>query len=72
MRKLSQLKPVIVAESLTDPASFDLAMELDWIDVPHLLPSPALHWVIRPGCQLVVKARFCYYLCAMFPLPGQS
>lgn len=30
MRRLSQLKPVIVDESLTDLASFDLAMELGW------------------------------------------
>lgn len=30
MRKLSALKPVIVDESLTDLASFDLAMDLGW------------------------------------------
>jgi L-alanine-DL-glutamate epimerase-like enolase superfamily enzyme len=30
MRKLSQLKPVIVDESLTDLESFDLAMDLGW------------------------------------------
>ncbi len=72
MRKLSQLKPVIVDESLTDPASFDLATELGWIDVPPLLPSAALRWVVRPGCQLVVKAHFCYYLCTILPVPGQS
>jgi L-alanine-DL-glutamate epimerase-like enolase superfamily enzyme len=30
MRKLSKLKPVIVDESLTDLASFDLAMDLGW------------------------------------------
>jgi L-alanine-DL-glutamate epimerase-like enolase superfamily enzyme len=30
MRRLSALKPVIVDESLTDLASFDLAMELGW------------------------------------------
>ena len=33
MRELSQLKPVIVDESLTDVPAFDLAMELGWSGV---------------------------------------
>jgi L-alanine-DL-glutamate epimerase-like enolase superfamily enzyme len=48
MRKLSALKPVIVDESLTDIASFDLAMELGWSGIAlkscKCQSSDALFW----------------------------